>query len=78
MSRRFHATGEIDEEDPIGSFTQVVQEVIEFFTAKYGTTISISIDIEAKNPDGFDAKFVRVVKENATTLKFKTAEFEED
>jgi len=78
VSRRFHATAEIDDEDPIGSFTQVVQEVIEFFTAKYGTAVSISIDIEAKNPDGFDAKFVRVVKENATTLKFKTAEFEEE
>jgi hypothetical protein len=58
------------------SIREVVQEVIEFFPA--GTTVSISVDIEAKSPDWFDAKFVCVVKENATTLKFKTAEFEED
>ena len=36
--------------------------MIEFFTAKYGTTISISVDIEVKSPDGFEAKFVRVVE----------------
>lgn len=78
VAKRFHATAEIDDEDPIGSFTQIVQEVLEFFTAKYGTTVSITLDIEAKHPDGFDSKFVRVVKENATTLKFKLAEFEED
>jgi hypothetical protein len=52
ISRRFHTTAEIDEEDPIGSFTQVVQEVIEFFTSKYGTTVSISVDIAAKREDG--------------------------
>jgi hypothetical protein len=78
VSRRFHATAEIDEEDPIGSFTQVVQEVIALFTSHYGTTVSISVDIDAKTPDGFEPKLIRIVKENATTLRFRTAEFEDD
>ena len=33
---------------------------------------------EARREAGFDAKTVRVVSENATTLHFRLAEFEED
>lgn len=51
------------------------QTVIERL-AEYGTTLTITIDLEAKRPAGFEQKTVRVVKENATTLKFRTAEFE--
>lgn len=76
LPQRFHATVEVADEDPIGSFTEIVENVIQHFTAKYGTTVTITVDVEARSPDGFDAKLVRVVKENATTLKFKTAEFE--
>ena len=76
--RRFHATAEIAPKDPIGSFTELVQSVIEHFTSKYGTEVTIMIDVEAKHAEGFDTKLVRIVKENATTLKFKTAEFEEE
>jgi len=78
LPRRFHATAEVADEDPIGSFTEIVQNVIEHFTSKYGTTVAITVDVEAKSPDGFDARLVRIVKENATTLKFKTAEFEDE
>jgi len=79
MARRpAETSAEVPDEDPIGSFTEIVQSVIEHFTAKYGTTVTITVDLEAKSPDGFDAKLVRTVKENATTLKFKTAEFEDE
>lgn len=74
--KRFHATVDVAEGDPIGSFTDIVQNVIEHFTAQYGTTVTITVDVQARRHEGFDAKVVRVVKENATTLKFKTAEFE--
>ena len=53
-----------------------MENVIERLAAEYGTQVSITIDIEAERPSGFDDKTVRVVKENAATLKFKTAEFE--
>ncbi len=78
LPQRFHATVEVTDKDPIGSFTEIVENVIQHFTAKYGTTVTITVDVEARSPDGFDAKLVRVVKENATTLKFKTAEFEQE
>ena len=38
--------------------------------------MSVTLDIEAALPAGFDDRTVRVVKENAATLKFKIAEFE--
>jgi hypothetical protein len=74
--KRFHATVEVTPSDPIGSFTDVVENVIQHFAAQYGTVVAVTVDIEAERPDGFDDKTVRVVKENATTLKFKSAEFE--
>jgi predicted AAA+ superfamily ATPase len=79
--RRFHGTTNIDPGDPIASFTEIVQNVIEHFTAQYGTEVTISLDIEARRPrdsGGFDPKTIRIARENATTLKFKTAEFEEE
>ena len=38
----------------------------------------MTVDIEARRDEGFDAKTVRVVRENAATMRFLTAEFEEE
>jgi len=75
--RRFHGSIDIDATDAIGSFTDVVQNVIEHLAAIYGTEVSISVDIQARRTAGFDAKTVRVVKENSATMKFRIADFEE-
>jgi len=75
--RRFHGTVNIGE-DPIGTFSDVVQNVVEHFAAQYGTEVSVVVDIEARRPDGFDGPLVRVIRENAKTLRFMTADFEED
>lgn len=44
----------------------------------YDTQVTVTVEVEAHRKDRFDLKTVRVVKENAAQLKFKTAEFEED
>jgi predicted AAA+ superfamily ATPase len=77
-AHRFHGTVDIDAKDPIGAFTEVVENVIEHFTVLYGTKVRITMDIEAQSDAGFETKTVRVVRENARTLKFGTAEFEEE
>ena len=76
--RRFHGTIIVDHKDPISHFAEVVQNVIEQFTAQYGTEVVLTLDVEARRGDGFETKTVRVVRENAGVLKFKTADFEED
>jgi len=78
FARRFHGTVTLDASDPISGFTQLVEEVLQHFSAQYGTTVTLSVDIEAKRKDGFDLKTVRIVRENATSLKFKTADFEDE
>jgi hypothetical protein len=40
--------------------------------------VTITVDIEARRKDNFDLKTVRNIRENATTLEFKTADFEEE
>jgi predicted AAA+ superfamily ATPase len=74
--RRFHATVDVESTDPIGSFTNIFESVIQHFTSQYGTRVTLTLDIAADLPIGFDDRTIRVVKENAATLKFKIAEFE--
>lgn len=76
MPHRFHGTAEVDANDPNASFASIVENVIQHFTAKYGTNVRITVDVEAKSSAGFETGTVRTVKENATQLKFKTADFE--
>lgn len=78
VPRRFHGTVTIDATDPIKSFADVVENVVEQFTAQYGTEVVLTFEVEARRRDGFDTKTVRTVRENTTTLKFKTSDFEED
>lgn len=78
LPRRFHGTATIDATDPIKNFAELVENVVEHFSAQYGTEVVLTLEVEARRRDGFDTKTVRIVRENATTLKFKTAEFEDD
>lgn len=73
---RFHGAIDVSTTDAIGHFADIVQNVIEHFSAQYGTEVSISVDIAARRSTGFDAKTVRTVRENAATMKFKIADFE--
>jgi len=76
--KRFHGTAEIEPPDYIGGFTSIVENVIEHFASQYGTEVAVTVDIEARRADGFETKTVRIVRENSGTLKFKTAEFEDE
>jgi hypothetical protein len=66
--------------DPVKAkmdFAQVVDEVVQHFSVRAGTEISVSIEIQASDPDGFDDSLRRIVQENCGVLRFGTAEFEE-
>lgn len=59
-------------------FSDIMDEVVEQFTAKYGVEVTISIEIQAKAKDGFDEALQRTIKENCNVLGFSSAEFEEN
>ena len=40
--------------------------------------VSLSVEIQARSKDGFDEALQRTIKENASILKFSSAEFEAD
>ena len=57
-------------------FADIVDEVVQQFTAKHGVKVRISIELEAEAPTGFDDGVQRAVSENCRVLKFKAADFE--
>ena len=57
-------------------FGQIVDEVVEHFTARHGTAVRITVEIEADDAQGFDEAVQRAVRENCSTLKFGSHSFE--
>lgn len=78
VMRRFHASVDIDPVRGGLQFSDIMNEVVQHFTAKMGTRVSISVDIDAESAEGFDETLQRTVRENCRTLRFKNAEFEEE
>lgn len=73
---RFFGSLELDAIRAKKTFADVVDEVVQQFSARAGVKVRISIEIEADSPAGFDDGVQRAVKENCNVLKFKQAEFE--
>lgn len=75
---RFYGSIDLDSTLAKKQFSDIVDEVVEQFTAKFGVKVRISIELEAESSAGFDDSVVRAVSENAKVLKFKSADFESD
>ena len=59
--------------------SQIAQEVIAHLVGLVGADVMVTIDIEAKLPDGASDHVVRTVTENGRTLKFELGSgFERD
>ncbi len=76
-SKVFHGSVSLNPTKASLQFQDIVDEVLQHFTARLGTTVKITLEIEAEDSDGFDDNIKRTVKENSTTLGFSHAEFEE-
>ena len=75
VKNQFYATVEVDPVTAKLKFAEIVDEIVEQFTAKLGVEVSISVEIQAKSSAGFDEGLQRSVKENCNTLGFKNSEF---
>lgn len=76
--RRFFGARTLSPERYAGDFKKVTDEVLAHLAAVPGVRLTVSIEIEAEAPDGFDDDKIRTVSENATVLKFNQHGFEEE
>lgn len=74
---RFYGTFRLDPERYGKDITKVAQEVIQHLAAQEGVNLDITIEINAVKKDGFPDTTVRIVSENARTLKFDDSGFED-
>ena len=61
--------------DPVRCIKQL-GEIAEHVTARLGPDVEITLEVRARNSDGFDDATRRTVSENATNLGSRSSEFE--
>ncbi|HBX79994.1 MAG TPA: hypothetical protein DEH05_02530 [Propionibacteriaceae bacterium] len=75
---RFVGVYAVDPERYARDLTRVSQEVLQQLAATPGIRLDITLEIQASANEGFDDARIRVVAENARTLRFTHAAFEEE
>jgi predicted AAA+ superfamily ATPase len=75
--RRFYGTVELDATRVGRDAGQVGEAVIQHLAGQMGARVKVTLEIDAELPEGAPDNVVRTVSENARTLKFKSAGFEE-
>ncbi len=78
VKNQFYATVDVDAVTAKLKFAEIVDEIVEQFTAKLGVEVSISVEIQAKSRVGFDEGLQRSVKENCNVLGFNSSEFDSE
>jgi predicted AAA+ superfamily ATPase len=78
LPNRFFGTVEVDAPTATMDFSTIVNEVIQHFAAQSGVDVTVTVEIEARTKQGFDAGLQRAVKENCGVLKFRSANFEQE
>lgn len=67
---RFYGTVELDPVTAQMKFTEIQREVLQHLQSAPNARLSVRIDIESENPDGYEEQTVRTVLENARALGF--------
>lgn len=76
--RRFHGSVDIDPVRAGKIVAKIAEEVASHLTGLVGSKVDVTLEIEAKIPDGAPEHVVRTVTENARTLGFGSHGFEEE
>jgi predicted AAA+ superfamily ATPase len=75
-SKRYHGTVILDSTRVGRDAGRIAEEVIAHLTGLVGSTVHVTLEIEAKIPQGAPDEVVRIVTENSRTLKFTSSGFE--
>ena len=77
-SRRFYGTVTLDAARLASSAGTIGSEVVQHLEALLGAHVELTLEIQAEVPDGVPDDVVRIVTENARTLEFDSASFEDE
>jgi hypothetical protein len=78
LARRFHGTVRLDPARVGRDAGRIAEEVIAHLAGQPGATVAVTLEIEARLPNGASDQTVRAVTENSRTLKFDAHEFEKE
>jgi predicted AAA+ superfamily ATPase len=76
--RRFHGSVSLDPERLGRDAGRIAEEVVQHLTTQRNATVRLTLEVEADLPEGAPDSVVRIVTENARTLKFKSQGFEDE
>ena len=76
--KRFHGTAMLDATRVGRDASRIAEEVIAHLAGLVGTTVTVTIEVEATIPAGASDHVVRTVTENCRTLKFTSQGFEKE
>jgi BioD-like phosphotransacetylase family protein len=76
--KRFHGTAALDPTRVGRDASRIAEEVISHLAGLVGSTVTVTIEVEAAVPDGASDHVVRTVTENCRTLKFTSHGFEKE
>ena len=70
--RRFYGSVEIDADGrPVKTFESIISAVVVELQRTPGTRVTLTLEVAAEAPDGFDDADVSVVRDNAKQLRFR-------
>ncbi|GGK73387.1 DUF499 domain-containing protein [Streptomyces flaveus] len=75
---RFFGSYPMDAERIGKDFTKFIEEILPHLRSVPGAEVRLRLEVEAHSPDGYPEDKVRVVTENARTLKFEPYGFEDE
>jgi len=78
INTRFFGVYEVDPERYSRDLNRLSQEILQHLSSINGVELEITIEIHADVKEGFTADKIRVILENARSLKFKQSSFEEE
>ncbi len=76
--RRFHGSVKLDSVRVGRDAARIAEEVVQHLTGQVGADVDVTLEIQARLPEGVPEKMVRDVTENCRTLKFENYGFEEE
>jgi hypothetical protein len=78
IARRFHGTVRLDPVRVGLDAGRIAEEVIAHLAGQPGAEVVVTLEIEARLPNGASEQTVRAVTENGRTLRFTTHGFEQE